>query len=363
MRIWPWVVFLGCVLAMAVRTARADVDATPPLLVIVEVGAGGGCDPGDVRQAIRAELGAATIAAPSEARASEATRALLVGVERSQVAMLLHRDTAPPLARTIPVPAERGARLSAIAWLARNLVRDQVSDVVAAAASPPPAARTATTPVIPADFPPLEPPPLRASFDANASDVREAPVVVKTGSAPGRGARSGWLVTAAGGLNSLPSEMLYKDYVAPVGVGDMAFGGGTTWMLELQRLTTSGHIIGVALDARLRFLDRFGAAAFIGSRWARRRWALETTIGAGIEDATTPGGQTTTITGSSMNGINSTTETRTAVTLALYLRGGLAGFVDVSDSLAIMARVGAHLSPLGGHTDANWLLGVRMKLP
>src|SRR5688572_19853988 len=120
MRIWPWIVCLGCVLAMAApRPAHADVDVTPPLLVIVEVGAGAACDAGDVRQAIRAELGAAAIASPSEPRASEATRALLVGIGRSHVAMLLHRDAAPPLARTIPVPAERGARLRVIAWLAR----------------------------------------------------------------------------------------------------------------------------------------------------------------------------------------------------------------------------------------------------
>ena len=90
MRIWRWLVFLGCVLAMTARPARADVDTAPLLLVIVEVGAGAGCDAGDVRRAIRSELGA-TIASPSEPRASEATRALLVGVERGHVAMLLHR--------------------------------------------------------------------------------------------------------------------------------------------------------------------------------------------------------------------------------------------------------------------------------
>lgn len=64
-----------------------------------------------------------------------------------------------------------------------------------------------------------------------------------------------------------------------------------------------------------------------------------------------------------MNDGVSTYASQSAFLPALYLRGGLAGFVDVSDSVAIMARVGAHLSPLGGHTDANWLLGVRMKLP
>jgi hypothetical protein len=133
MRTWPWLVFLGCVLAVAARTAHADGDSTPPLVVIVEIGAGAGCDAADVRQAIRAELGSA-IAAPSEPRASEATRALLVAVERSQVVMALYRDAASPLARTIPVAAERGARLRAIAWLARNMERDQVSGVVAAAA-------------------------------------------------------------------------------------------------------------------------------------------------------------------------------------------------------------------------------------
>ncbi len=89
--------------------------------------------------------------------------------------MLLHRDAAPPLARTIAVPAERGARLRAIAWLARNMVRNQVSEVVAASRPPPPAAEKSTTPVIPADFPALEPPPLRATADADASAKHAAP--------------------------------------------------------------------------------------------------------------------------------------------------------------------------------------------
>jgi hypothetical protein len=73
--------------------------------------------------------------------------------------------------------------------------------------------------------------------------------------------------------------------------------------------------------------------------------------------------RTTTITDSATTGINAMTEVQNGIRPALYLRGGLAGFIDVSDSLAIMARVGAHLSTLGDHTDANWLLGVRMTLP
>jgi hypothetical protein len=351
---------------MRAGTARADVHATSPLLVIVEVGAGGGCDAGDVRQAVRAELVGAAIAAPSEPRASEATRALLVGVERNHVAMLLHRNAAPSLARTIPVPAERGARLRAIAWLARNMVRDQVSDVVEA---PPPPLETTTRPVLPADFPAIEPPRLRETAEAASSDSPDAPMVVTTESPPGAAASSAWLITAAGGLSSLPAEMLYSQrYVAPpdvgpsVGVGEMAFGGGSTWMLEAQRLTNSGRLMGVALDARSRSRDRFGGAAFIGSRWARGQSALETTIGAGIEAATTTV-LNTTITDSSTSGISSVTEVQYAMRPAFYLRGGIAGFVDVSDSLAIMARVGAHLSMLGDHTDANWLIGMRMKLP
>ncbi len=144
----------------------------------------------------------------------------------------------------------------------------------------------------------------------------------------------------------------------------MAFGGGTTWMLEIQRRTSSGRLVGIAPR---RALTRPGQVwrrrvhgVALGSRSLRRS---RPTIGAGIEVATTM------VRNTYDHGLVDDRYqlddrgSRTPCDPRLYLRGGLAGFVDVSDSLAIMARIGAHLSTLSDHTDANWLVGVRMKLP
>jgi hypothetical protein len=361
MRTWRWIVFLGCVSGVAAiraRTARADVHAAPPLLVIVEVGAGGGCDAADVRQAVRAELGAA-IAAPSEPRASEATRALLVGVERSQVIMVLHRDAASPLTRTVPVPSERGARLRAIAWLARNMVRNQVSEIVNAA--PTPQTEKTTTPVLPADFPALEPPPLRETPKANAHARGDA-IAVHAAATPVEPPRSGWMVTAAGGPTTLAREYLYpsNDHFLPL--KDQAFGGGTSWLLEIQR-ERSWVPVGLAVDLhRQATLQRYGVAGFIGSRRSRGRWALETNVGLGVELADTIVNKLY-VTESSSTGIESMTVVTNEFRGALYLRGGVTGLVEVSDTVAVMARAGVHLSTLYRSDVASWLIGLRVKVP
>ena len=357
------VVGSGLPAAAAARTSAASPgDDQPALLVVVEVAPGSGHDAAEVREAIRAEIGG-LIASPSQPMAGDGNRTLIVAVDRSRVVMSFQRSTDSPVARSIAVPAERGARLRAIAWLARNLARDQVSGIVAApgllAHTPP----DGPPPVIPAEFPAIQPPALQETPKPEASEMLGAPVAVRTASAtPVVSAASGWRVTMAGGPTTLPRGAMFAGPWSDFAASSL-YEGGTSWSLEAHRHTATMTALGMALDVgRWRDAERIGAAGFMGSRRARGRWAFETNVGVGIEAATTyiidlP------VISSSEAGVTSTTRTHSELRGALYLRGGLSGLVDISDSMALMARVGVHLSTLGNGDVANWLVGVRVKLP
>jgi hypothetical protein len=327
----------------------------------VEVAPGSGHDAAEVRDAIRAEIGG-LIAAPSQPLAGDANRTLIVAVDRSRVVMSFQRSSDAPVARSIAVPAERGARLRAIAWLAGNLARDQVSGIVAVPGSPA-ATPPDGPPVIPADFPAIQPPALQEMANPEPSLLGDAPVAVHAMSAaPMVGAASGWLVTMAGGPTTLPRGAMFGNPWSNFGASSL-YEGGTSWSLEAQRRTATTATLGMALDVgRWRDADRMGAAGFMGSRRARGRWAFETNVGLGIEAGTAYVTDAEVIS-SSAAGISSTTRTHSEMRGALYLRGGLSGLVDISDSMALMARVGVHLSTLGSGDVANWLVGVRVKLP
>lgn len=125
-RVW---VFAAAVLGLIQGRAAA---AEEPLLVVVEAAPEVDADAGEIRRAVSGELGLETVA-PAMPAAELAERALIVGVERTRIAVALRGRYEPPVVRVIPSPAEHGARVRAIAWLAGNLVRDQVSGIVASA--------------------------------------------------------------------------------------------------------------------------------------------------------------------------------------------------------------------------------------
>ena len=83
-------------------------------------------------------------------------RALIVAFDRDRIAMSLRTNDATPIVRDIPAPTDRAARLRAIAWLAGNLARDQVTPIVAEAAIETPS--LATIPPSIAVTPATEPP-------------------------------------------------------------------------------------------------------------------------------------------------------------------------------------------------------------
>ncbi len=144
---------LGLVVAFSGRPARA---AEAPLLVVVEAPPALEADAAEIRRAIGAELRCQTVA-PMKTTADAPERALIVAIDAERIAMSLRSGDGPPVTRVIPAPAERAARLRAIAWLAGNLARDQVSPILAE--SPPEPSPLATVPPLPATSAPTEPPP------------------------------------------------------------------------------------------------------------------------------------------------------------------------------------------------------------
>ena len=136
------------------RSARA---AEGPLLVVVEAPPALDADAAEIRRAIGTELRWETIA-PMKTAAVPTGRALIVALDHERIAMSLRTNDGFPIGRVIPAPAERAARLRAIAWLAGNLARDQVTPIVAAAPIDVPSLATIppTAPATPA----TEPPPL-----------------------------------------------------------------------------------------------------------------------------------------------------------------------------------------------------------
>src|SRR5437868_4123954 len=97
-----------------------------PLLVVVEASPGLGLDGRAVRERIGAEL-RAPVFAPSNSVTGDVL--MTVALDRTEIRVWLHDGAAPPVSRAIPMPAERADRLQAIAWLAGNVARDQVSSI------------------------------------------------------------------------------------------------------------------------------------------------------------------------------------------------------------------------------------------
>ena len=176
----------GMLTALTGGSARA---ADGPLLVVVEAPPALDADAAEIRRAIGTELHSRTVA-PMKTPAETSDRALIVALDRDRIAMSLRTSDAAPVARSIPAPPEHAARLRAIAWLAGNLARDQVSPIVAEAAKAPPAASllqptSPAAPVAPAPAPPASsghPPPPTARgrrIDRTAS-VRDSRCNVAT---------------------------------------------------------------------------------------------------------------------------------------------------------------------------------------
>jgi hypothetical protein len=337
--------------ATAARTARA---ADERLLVVVESAPGVAVDAREVRQTIGTELGIPVVA-PTDAAAAGASNVLLVAIDKSEIRMSLHGSAAGLVARTIPLPPDRPARLREIGWLAGNLARDQVSGIVAVPAERPAATKKELV-IAAADVATAtEPPPVTApsSEPTVAASARPSEPAAATGPR--------WAITGAGGPTA---SFFWNDN----NIGETpTVLRGSTYELEAQRQASPGSLIfGAALEVGTAPGDdqRFGLAGLVGSSWQHRRWFLETTGGVGLGLVSMPQA-TRTVTNSSLSGSSSETTVSTELQPVLYLRGmGTVGF-PISSALDLVARVGVHLASSGGFaTDfLSATAGLRFRIP
>lgn len=152
------------------------------------------------------------------------------------------------------------------------------------------------------------------------------------------------------------------------GVWPPSFGitPSTAWQIDLQRRRKEERFIaGVTLEGTYA-RDGSGAGqqllgldAFIGTGWQHRHWALEATIGAGLEAAQIF--QDDTI--FSNSGVT-TSVYHPSYQLGLYAQGTLAAAVPVSTAIEVLLRLGVHLT---GTHDEDWFaastIGLRYRLP
>lgn len=358
--------FLLSLIAIAAiaKTARG---ADERLLVVVESAPGVGVDARDVRQTIGAELGISVVA-PTDATAAAASNVLIVSVDRADIRMSLRGSAAGLVARTIPAPLDRPARLRRIGWLAGNLARDQVSGIVAAPAERGPATRemeiaaadvtpaTAPTPDGPAPDDLLPPPaPSAAANSAEpAAIVSARPAKVATSQGPH------WAITAASGATGAAfSQDGSATAIREVG-----------HQLELQHQSSPDALIfGAALDVGTRSplsgADLVGIAGFVGTGWRHRRWFVETTAGLGLEVARLPNSSLHVPTIPPNGGPISETTVNGPFQSLLYLRGVATAGLSITTSLDLVGRVGVHLASAGGFA-ADLLsasAGLRFTLP
>jgi hypothetical protein len=335
-------------IAAAAGSARG---AEAPLLVAVEAAPGANLGAAEVRHLIATELGTPVVDA-REPAAANAADVLFVTVDVHEIRMSLRAGTTSVVSRTIAAPADRPGRLRSIAWLAGNLVRDQVGPIVTSAAVPPPTAVAETRP-------PTQPPALPVSPPPRSEDGGPAAVVASRPSGtPDEIRHSPWSITASGGPAASLSAGIYGEQTGVI--------RGTSYLVDVQHQSSPGSaLLGVGVETGPDEPAHYaGASAFIGSAWRRRWWFLEASLGLGLE-VLEGRVETVTVTNNSSQ-LAPVSETKVTIepVPALFARmAGIAG-VRVARDFDLVAR-------LGGHVSSSWqrgsflssTVGVRLRLP
>jgi hypothetical protein len=336
---------LGLVAAFSGRPARA---ADRPLLVVVEAPAALDADAAEIRRAIGTELRAETVA-PMKTPTDPPERALIVALDRDRIAMSLRTNDAAPIARSIPSPPEHAARLRAIAWLAGNLARDQVSPLLAetpvtmpslASVLPPPTLANATEPLpISASEPTVE-------TDSPTTISRRAPDERPAGFsrwsiAASDGATTGFPLTNTNMQSYGPFQAeLYN----PFRGGFWRGLWGSTWRVEVQHRTKrEGFFTGATLEGTAGgFTPQLvGALALVGTVKHLGGWGFEPTVGLGLELVEVQEADVT-VTSTGGGAAQFMSSVSSALRPALYSDAAVAVSHPISDSLDGFLRFGLH---------------------
>ncbi len=219
------------------------VDNAAPELAVQITAPSGALDVAAARLAIATELGV-RIADPGAADAALGT--LAVTIERDVLRIAYRPASGSSLERTLAVPPVPADRVQLIAFVAANLVRDQVTALLAAlartpATTPPPAAPATPEPVAP---PTAEPPAPGTPVFVLSPPAPPAPVA--SAPPPRR-----WMPATLGLIPPLTIDRLAGGEVA-VGVGVHGLVGATdgvtvasvSGLVDIQRRFASGVQIG-----------------------------------------------------------------------------------------------------------------------
>ena len=349
----------SCLLGMGILvmfSGHPAHGADGPLLVVVEAPPALDADAAEIRRAIGTELRSETVA-PMRTTGEPPGRALIVAFDRDRIAMSLRTGDGSPVVRAIPAPPEHAARLRAIAWLAGNLARDQVTPIVAEV--PAEATPLATMPSI-APVPATEPPPLGSpAATTTTAAVPTAPVTPTAAETVATTERIAaldnatgpylWSITFAGG----PTAAVAKGWTTPI--------YGTGWSLDVQRRSSkSGFLLGAGLSGTTGDFapQLIGLSAFVGSTRRLGLWRFEASVGAGLE----LGGEsvtTVTSTHSSSAGFQSIATQQDQIRPGLLADAGVAMAHPLWQSVDAVVRLGAHLSTI---SIDDWFLTTTLGL-
>jgi hypothetical protein len=328
--------------------------AGQPLVVVAEATADAGLTSNEIRKAVTTELGEA-VADNADERAATPDVLFIAASARRAVLVFCPND---PISddvrrRTIELPDDIGDRRKTIAWIALNLVKNQVADLGGAAPRPLDADAPTAPPASVAP-PSLQPPPL---VPPSTEDARVGAAPTVTVKSDGHAdTPSAWTIAAFGGYSM---RFIGSDFRSNYGWAPYRMG--TEWQIEATKRVADWNL-GVALDIGEQDSPAGGVAGVIGDEWRRGRLGLEVTAGAGLELT----GRPTRVaqTEYSTQGYSSSIVTSTDLRLRPYGRGNAALVWHAGRAADLIVRLALHVETDNRtYTYATALLGLRIRLP
>jgi len=335
--LWPALLVLPTSLA----------QASEPILVVVEATPDAALSADDIRAEVTAELGVPVLG-PSEMEGTTSAETLIIEIGARAAVLVFHPRDGAIRRRKIDLPADDPGRRKTIAWLAQNLVKDQVAglpevtskqtQVEQPVAAPPPSS-------------PLEPPPHSPRPPQRAPE--DLPVTAEKAQ-PTAEARSLWSIAVSGGPT--------LHFLTNLGWKWDPWRSGNEWEIEAQR-SMGTWTAGVALDFGEQDIPLVGLAGFVGDGWQRGNWRLEGTVGAGLE-YTNRRVATVHQSVDSRTGAYTTMDVSTELRPRLYGRGNLTLAWRGMRSVDFTLRLGLHVDTDDKmYSYGTALLGLRMNLP
>ncbi|MBN2575792.1 MAG: hypothetical protein JXP73_14595 [Deltaproteobacteria bacterium] len=346
--------------AVAVLSTAWPVRAEERLLVVVETGSGAAVSAEEARAAIGAEVDAAVVG-PGSLRPESLVGTLIVEIDERSAVLRYQPGEGTARVRQIELPQRHDERLKTIAWIALNLIKDQVGEPSATDDQPPSSAAGAPDA---APLPVIEPPPAAApqpptavqaaTASPPAKPFSDTPVVSQAVQKDGK-QRSPWSLALFGGPTLHPLSNSIEWEWDPS-------SSGNEWQIEATR-SMGDWAAGVALDLGEQDIPAAGVAAYVGDGWHWRKLRLEGTVGAGLELTQRP---VTTVRQSidSSTGYKSTVDVSGALRPRAYGRANATLAWRAWRALDLMLRVALHLEPDDRmYSYGTALLGLGLDLP